>query len=82
MNEAKKRILARRAQFVAAALAGLSVEACHKEHADKPDASTIEPPPHPCLSPVYVPPVDAETPAVDAVDAGTDGGSDAGAPKK
>ena len=43
-DEARKRILARRASFVAAALAGVST-ACGKEPAQ---------PPQPCLSPVLV----------------------------
>jgi hypothetical protein len=47
--DAKRKILARRAQFVAAALAGLSADGCHKEHAEKPDAG-VQQPPMPCLS--------------------------------
>jgi hypothetical protein len=45
-DEAKRRILARRARFVAAAMTGAAV-ACGKEKAE---------PPQPCLSVVYVPP--------------------------
>ena len=52
MNDAKKKILARRAQFVAAALAGLGADACHKETATKPDA-TVQEAPVPCLSVPY-----------------------------
>lgn len=55
-NDAKKLILARRARFIAAALAGLSTNACGKTEA-KLDGGTemapqpcLEPPPAPCLT--------------------------------
>jgi serine/threonine-protein kinase len=71
-DDARKKILARRAKFVAAAVAGIAV-ACGKEPAPQPclsatpvdDASV---PPQPCLSPpqpclsVYYPPEDAAPP--------------------
>ena len=62
-DDAKKKILARRAQFVAAALAGLSAEACHKEAATKPDAA-VERAPEPCLAVPfdYYQPADAAKP--------------------
>lgn len=59
MDDAKKKILARRAKFVAAAIAGLAAS-CGKEDAPRPclspppipaDASVgPPPPPQPCLS--------------------------------
>jgi hypothetical protein len=45
-DDAKKIVLARRARFVAAAIASVGI-ACGKEPV---------PPPQPCLSPIYVPP--------------------------
>ncbi|MFO0735952.1 MAG: hypothetical protein U0270_08730 [Labilithrix sp.] len=68
MNEAKKKILARRAQFLAAAIAGLGADACGKDHAIPPDAAVAEPvtAPTPCLS-VPVRPMEN----VEPVDAGT-----------
>jgi len=69
-DDDKKLILARRARFVAAALAGVSV-ACGKEPSQPPqpclsvpvqrDADANEPPPQPCLSPME-PPADAGEP--------------------
>lgn len=47
-DDAKKAVLARRAKFVAAALAGLGV-ACGKQKADDAGAG-----PGPCLTPVVV----------------------------
>lgn len=77
-DDSKKMILARRARFVAAALAGVGV-ACGKEQAQpQPCLSQVyvapDAEPMPCLSPpVYVPP-DAEATKDDAggpVDAGS-----------
>lgn len=51
-DDAKKTILARRARFVAAAMASMSL-ACGKEHAD----------PQPCLSEPYHPPDAAPAPS-------------------
>lgn len=63
-DEARRKILARRASFVAATLAG--VTACHDEpkRATEPTTPLEIPsmdaaPPMPCLSPVALPPVDA-----------------------
>jgi hypothetical protein len=82
-DDDKKLILARRAKFVAAALAGVAV-ACGKEPAPPPepclsvpmdnrDAEPPEPPPQPCLTPM---PWDAGAPETDAIDGGgaKDGG--------
>ena len=68
VKEAKKKILARRAQFLAAAIAGLGADACGKDHAIPPDAAIAEPvtAPTPCLS---VPMRPMEN--VEPVDAGT-----------
>lgn len=84
-DDDKKVILARRAKFVAAALAGVAV-ACGKEPTQPPQPclsvpieprdSGPEPPPQPCLSPMAVDP-DAEPPPVDAGAAPT--ATDAGA---
>lgn len=78
-DDAKKKILARRASFVAAALASV---ACQKEPADKPepclaapvnykppDAGEPEPTPMPCLTPMNPGPshaADAGAPASSA----------------
>lgn len=76
-DDAKKKILARRASFIAAALASV---ACQKEPAERPepclavpigyqppDASPEPPPPQPqvCLTPMVATPVDAGPPAVE-----------------
>jgi hypothetical protein len=85
-DAAKKKILARRARFVAAAVASVGM-ACGKSSEQPhpclsveyvPDAET---PPMPCLSVAYVPPADAGDGA--ATDAGTDDGgtTDGGATK-
>lgn len=70
MSDAKSAILARRAKFVAAAVASLSIS-CGKEKARE-----NEHPPGPCLSIAYLP--DAAATNVDAgahaVDAGVDAG--------
>lgn len=68
MSDAKKKILARRAQFIAAAIAGLGVDACHKEHAEKPEAGDTAQTPQPCLSVYYPPPEPPEAggPAIEA----------------
>jgi hypothetical protein len=95
-DDDKKLVLARRAKFVAAALAGVSV-ACGKEPAPPPqpclsvpmdnrDAGAPEPPPQPCLTPMMMP-EDAGPPAAatdaSAGDASTSGAKDAGtAPPK
>ena len=59
MNDAKRKILARRAQFVAAALAGLAGQACGKTDKPEglvqpaetvPDAAPLSAPPMPCLT--------------------------------
>lgn len=92
-DDDKKLILARRAKFVAAALAGVSV-ACGKEPTPPPqpclsvpvdnrDAGN-EPPPQPCLTPMMMP-EDAGPPAnatdASAADASTTSGAkDAGTP--
>lgn len=86
-DDDKKLILARRAKFVAAALAGVSV-ACGKEPAPPPqpclsqqisrDAEPPEPPPQPCLTPVqYDPDADARPTVQDggAAPTGSDGGT-------
>lgn len=60
-DEARRKILARRATFVAAALAGMST-ACGKEPTKNPEpclSVPIQHPPEPCLSPVAQPPPDA-----------------------
>jgi hypothetical protein len=94
-DDDKKLILARRAKFVAAALAGVSV-ACGKEPTQPPQPclsqpmvhrdAEPEPPPQPCLSPM---PNDDDASAA-PIDAGppSDGGTttrslqgDAGPPK-
>jgi len=84
-DDSKKLILARRARFVAAALAGVGV-ACGKEPAQpQPCLSPVyvAPPdaePMPCLSPpVYVPP-DADTTTTEASDAGAGAEPDAAKP--
>lgn len=80
-DDDKKLILARRARFVAAALAGVSV-ACGKEPSPPPQpclSQTAEPPdaePMPCLTPMM-----REEPDTGAA-APSDGGAfDAGAPR-
>lgn len=54
MSDSQKAILARRARFVAAALAGLASDACGKSEAEKPpptvDTAGPPAPPVPCLS--------------------------------
>jgi hypothetical protein len=83
MSDARDKILARRAKFVAAALAGISVaygegckpEPCLKIATQPPDAA-----PAPCLEPVWVPPVDAGADAREEASApALDGGRDDGA---
>jgi len=75
-DDAKKKILARRAKFIAAAVAGISIS-CGKDRPEPclsvthiPDAASddggtpqpcLSPPPQPCLS-VYNPPPDAGPP--------------------
>lgn len=93
-EESKKLVLARRAKFVAAALAGVSV-ACGKDPVPPPEPCLSVAldhrdagPPVPCLTPVQAD-VDAGPPAGDAgSSAGPDAGHttrsqrDAGAPPK
>lgn len=73
-DEARKRILARRASFVAAALAGVST-ACGKEPTQPPQPCLSMPlivedaGPEPCLSPV--PPEEVPSDAGAPVDAGS-----------
>jgi hypothetical protein len=84
-DDAKKLILARRATFVAAALAGVSV-ACGKEPSPPPQPclsvpmeprdAEPEPPPQPCLTPMMID-RDAESDA--PIDAGGAPTTDAGA---
>lgn len=69
MDDARKKILARRAQFVAAALAGLSAESCGKQPREKPEepeASVVQPTPMECLAmtapPRYEPPPEDAAP--------------------
>lgn len=68
MDDARKKILARRAQFVAAALAGLSAESCGKQPHEKPEEpdATVSVSPMECLAmtapPRFEPPVDAGPP--------------------
>ena len=87
-DDDKKLILARRAKFVAAALAGVTV-ACGKEPTPPPqpclsvpvdnrDAGPPEPPPQPCLTPMMMP-EDAGPPATETTDAGAPA-KDAGTP--
>jgi len=74
-EDAKRIILARRARFVAAALAGLNLAMCggKSETDPQPCLSVVSDDdggnPQPCLSPPGPGPVDA---AVDVGDAGTD----------
>lgn len=71
MDDAKKKILARRAQFVAAAIASIGVTSCGKDTARPclsppadPDAAMA---PQPCLSvPIIATPADADVPTADA----------------
>ena len=74
MGDAREKILARRAKFVAAALAGVTVagtEACKPQPCLEIAPAPSDTAPGPCLSAPWVPPVDAGG----AEDAGTDGGS-------
>ncbi len=82
-DDAKKLILARRARFVAATLAGVGV-ACGKEPTPPPQPCLSQPmthldaaPPEPCLSPMP-PPLDAGAVAPEAADAGRPSEPDAG----
>lgn len=88
-DEARKKILARRATFVAAALAGVA-GACGKEPVPQPclkvayippegaaPSAVVEdasPPPQPCLSPMPPQPEDAEAPDVTDAGASKDAG--------
>ena len=83
-DDDKKLILARRAKFVAAALAGVSV-ACGKEPNPPPPQPCLsvpmerrdaepEPPPMPCLTPVMQESIDAGPPAESDAGKAADGG--------
>jgi hypothetical protein len=79
-EEAKRIILARRARFVAAALAGLNAAMCGGKSdgdAPKPDAGVVAPDggnPQPCLSSL---PRDPEDASADADEAAADADADA-----
>lgn len=66
MDDARRKILARRAQFVAAAVAGLTAEGCHKDDLPRADPSVVDigPPasaePLPTAPPVAAPAVEPE----------------------
>jgi len=85
-DDAKRRILARRAKFVAAAIAGIAATSC--DDCNKPrtclSATAVTVPPGPCLSvPVTVDAgeqtaIDAGGGAADAGDAGDAGAAGAG----
>lgn len=79
-DDAKKTILARRARFLAAAVAGLAVEACGKTEATRDAGAEIAPqpclsaPPQPCLSvPITTPQPCLKPPATERTNA--DGGT-------
>lgn len=86
-DDTKKLILARRARFVAAAIAGVAVSACDKPRAclEPPMATSTSPTfprPSVCLSPPHRPPIDGGDPPDDLADkslrdAATDAPSDA-----
>lgn len=86
-DEARRLVLARRARFVAAALAGASI-ACGKETAQPPlpclsIASPVDASPRPCLE-VEAPPADAADGGAPSPDdaGGAGGAGDAGVPAR
>lgn len=68
MDDAKKKILARRATFVAATLASLGAEACGKDRAEPPEAPVVDP--APCLKVAPAPCLSAASPPPPVPDAG------------
>lgn len=78
-DDAKRVVLARRARFVAAALAGVAAVSCDKAKSEPClSVATVTTPPEVCLK-MAVPPLDAgERTAIDAGADAADGASDAG----
>lgn len=74
-DEAKRIVLARRARFIAAAMAGVAAAACDRPRAClEPPMVTTTAPTYPavCLSPTAIPKPDAGTENASASDASTD----------